>query len=233
MAKPETMRYLANAVGSSDYHCNLIRNAILPLELTKCSTELNLLLQESNYKPRQEVLSDLMSWCKLNRSSIGLKHAIDERDTKVQLRLNLHKRLVGSLWLKPNPIRREKFIASLPVIEAKVLPTSYPPLGSWVCETQQIYDLWSYHIKHAPQADKRLKRKPMMIVQPHRLTYDILPNQGGLIKVGERIVGMVVRDFCEEPAVKSWAEGVVAEGVEKKKSVRVRSDLSTFPLSIH
>jgi hypothetical protein len=214
---------LVSTIGSSEEYCTLIEKAILPAESAECATALNALLQKLGHGPRKEILSDLVGWCKSNRQSDALRDALKRRDDVVKKRKSLHKLIVHTLFLKPDKSHQGDFLAALSVVNAAALPESYPPLGYWVSETQEIYDQWVDHIKHAPQPDKRLKRKPMMIIEPHQLCHDISPDQSVKIMDGERLVAMVVREFCAHLPVLRWAEAVVAEGVEKKKSARVRA----------
>lgn len=88
-------------------------------------------------------------------------------------------------------------------------------------ESDEIGERWSDYLTHAPLADKRKKRHPMMKLDEAKLKYDVKPNESVMFMNGSRIVLLTLRNFCGDPRVVQWVDEVIKECVGVKRSVRV------------
>jgi hypothetical protein len=59
----------------------------------------------------------------------------------------------GLNWMKE---QKDKYIAGIPVNVVEPLSKSYPPLGRWVYESDEIYDKWQEHLQCGKQHDSHI-----------------------------------------------------------------------------
>ena len=110
------------------------------------------------------------------------------------------------------------------VIDVVPLLHAYPPENHWVCEDQDIYDRWRYHIKHSPQPDRRVHRKSKMIIlDTTKLTYDVSPDESIIFKHQGELVVLVMWNFCPEPDGVDWADRQIREAAPLLRHIRVSS----------
>ena len=95
-----------------------------------------------------------------------------------------------------------------------------PPEGYWICESEEIQDLWAYQIDFGKQPDNCKKHLPHMVVDLTRLAHDLPPNQSALFVDKGELVMLVVHNFCNQPDVVQTID-VVFTSVQAKKSVQV------------
>ncbi len=140
----------------------------------------------------------------------------NHRSAKLQLiseaRLNWHPSLRGALWEK------------IPVYIVDRLSTPYPPLDHHIAELPAIHKMWYKHLAFGKQPDKRLRRHPIVDLDPAKLVIDIGPTESACFKTrsGE-IVGLVLRGFCASRSATTFADSVAGSQLPNRRNVRVSS----------
>jgi hypothetical protein len=216
----ELLSKLAKTIASSDEDCMLLAKSSLPIYAGKFAERLSDLYLGA--PADSDIVSDFLAWCGKHGHIYGpITHAIRERDLLRKQRKDTHNRLVRELWLKPDGARRDTFLASLPHHSVRELPRGYPPRNYFACESPDIRRLWERYLKNRRLPDKRLKRRTLRMVDLGRLKYDVKPDESGIFYDGEGIAFFVLRNFCKDPEVLEWVDGVVKECVGVKRSVRV------------
>jgi hypothetical protein len=227
--KQAALQNLANFAGTSAILCNLIANAALPGDAEKAANALSSQLKEWTEEPIADILSELKDWSLVNRISENLTKAIKTWSAEQDWRRSLHRKYALSLRLNYKPAHRNAFLDTLDSLSVTALSTSYPPYKHWVCETAEIRNKWEEHILYSKQPDVRQPRRDQItIINPHLLKHNIPPNQSVIIREGEQVVGLVIRNFCPDDQVLWWADKIVQDTVEAKTCARVCDHLFHF-----
>lgn len=100
----------------------------------------------------------------------------------------------------------------------------YPPRAHWLVETQELYDLCLPFLENQKLADERRGRFPVHKVVQERMQMVIPEGVTCLIydRDTNELVCSVVRNFSGSQPLLEWVSSVVGEGVDTRKSVRVR-----------
>jgi hypothetical protein len=185
----------------------------------------------------------LLSWCRDNAVPTCITHAIEERRRRRNAIKKIHVRLVKNLGLG-----KEGNLRDIPVVQVKRPQVPYPPpgmhhaypantsllsthAGKWICESDQIRDLWENHLKTCKQPDKRLKRRSVHMVDVSELQVDLPPDASAIIKDGDKLVAIVIRGFCGEPEVVAAVDDIVVKAAEVRKSIRVSASNPAMALA--
>ncbi|TFK59493.1 hypothetical protein BDN72DRAFT_734678, partial [Pluteus cervinus] len=97
----------------------------------------------------------------------------------------------------------------------------YPPKGSFVCETQAIFNIWQPHLKNRKLADQRHARRPCHLLDSTKLRYDVGPRESRLFYYKGKVVGGVFRRVTRNKEAVKWGDHVVRKEADFKKSVRL------------
>ncbi|XP_006454211.1 hypothetical protein AGABI2DRAFT_61502 [Agaricus bisporus var. bisporus H97] len=135
---------------------------------------------------------------------------------------NIHHDVVRQLGLHWSPQKIEDWNNQLPVERLEELKNPYPPPGKFVCEDDNIRQLWHRRIMEAKQADKRLKRCEPLVIDSKELVRTVGVSENLVVRdslTGE-IVLMVVRQFCRDIDIIAWMEDIVVEAVDICRNIR-------------
>ncbi|KAH7877446.1 uncharacterized protein C8R40DRAFT_1020924, partial [Lentinula edodes] len=73
----------------------------------------------------------------------------------------------------------------------------YPPVGHWMVDHEPIWNVWYDHLRTGKQADVRIPRKPMFLVDISHLQVDLGPTDSALFEDEDGMkIMIVIRDFC-------------------------------------
>ena len=103
------------------------------------------------------------------------------------------------------------------------LVACYPPLGAYVAESQEEADMWNAHLLSSNPPDKRVPRRPAVLLDPSRLQRTIGADESCAIyeKGAGKLIGCVICNFCPRPGVTTWVADVIERATNLKFSVRV------------
>jgi len=101
---------------------------------------------------------------------------------------------------------------------------AYPPLKTWVYETEAIRNRWKRRLTSGPRADIRNPYLPMMKVDLSRLDHDIPIDDSRILcdSSGEEVC-YVFRDFCPNKNVLTAVNDTIEEAVDVRRNCRVSS----------
>ncbi|KAF9065567.1 hypothetical protein BDP27DRAFT_1157645, partial [Rhodocollybia butyracea] len=108
----------------------------------------------------------------------------------------------------------------------------YPPPNHWIVENQAIWDLWHHQLTFARQPDARISRKPMFMLDPSQLSYD-LGRDGSAIFVDADdgdMFAVVISELCHCPKILHWVNDIVLVNVVLEKNVR-KEDAGSLVIS--
>ncbi|KAG6836744.1 hypothetical protein H0H93_003968 [Arthromyces matolae] len=163
----------------------------------------------------------IATWATNSSCPKGLKDAMDEyRRQRQQVRKERTAFLTRTrLYIAPGlQIRRR---AALKIITVRKIPSSYPSYGTIIADTREIYDKWYPHFAHGKQADCRLKRLPLQILDDRLLQIDIGPNESVLLKdESGALLGFVLRDFCPDRGLLDWATATAKLQIPVRRNIR-------------
>lgn len=145
------------------------------------------------------------------------QYFVDHRNMKLDF---VHR--IGLNW---SPATRDFFFKGMRTVLLPKLATPYPVRKQWICESDAIDEKWRSYLKHDPRAqpDKRRPRQPIFRIDSSCLSLDIGADQSAIVydaSTGELIM-LVIRDFCSDPDLLSYIEGIIKQAVECRKSIRV------------
>ena len=76
-----------------------------------------------------------------------------------------------SLWLTTE--QHDAILASVPVYYIKRLSTPYPPLNTYVHETDIIREQWQYQLEYGKLTDGRQSRKSLVKLSFNKLHHNV------------------------------------------------------------
>lgn len=176
-----------------------------------------------------DIFAEFLGWCgdACNSPGSAIHTAMEERKDGYDKRRLRHRDMVRTLRLQrwSNEQKVEFLKKTTREIHVSPLKQAYPPYKHWVYESKTIERRWRRHIEEGAQPDKRQPRLPLHHEDVSRLSHIIGEDDSVTIRdahTGE-IVAVVIRNFCEDEEILSWANGVVEDVIGLKKSVRVSS----------
>lgn len=116
------------------------------------------------------------------------------------------------------------------IFRLQKLLVPYPTEETWLCEDSGIRDLWEEELETGNLHDKRIKRRPLEILDRSRLQYSVQPGKSVVFidEITDEIIAQVVSDVLSEKEM-----AFIERGVDKcllsgmKKSIRVSITLDT------
>ncbi|KAG6817223.1 hypothetical protein H0H93_007413 [Arthromyces matolae] len=123
------------------------------------------------------------------------------------------------LYISPGLQIRKR--STIRIVAVKTTKSSYPPYGTIIADTREIYNKWYPHFIHGKQADSRLKRLPLQILDVNRLQMDIEPSESVVIKdENGHLLGFVLRNFCPDERLLQWATQVANMQIPVRRNIR-------------
>jgi hypothetical protein len=226
LRSPRDIKILLNDAASDPAALQLLEDSITPFGQARFQAKLMSLIPEHFHSgiDKSNITRCFLSWCEkpeLNCPANLKVAACKCRGRKIDFRkekLDFISK-AGLNWAKE---QKDKYIADIPVVVVEPLAESYPPLGHWVYESQEIYAKWHEDLCIGKQPDKRIPRRPLLRLDPAMLAGDILTDESAIFREpsGE-LAGLVIRDFCpDDPALK-WSDEAIKEAVDERRSIRV------------
>ncbi|KAG6836217.1 hypothetical protein H0H93_010134 [Arthromyces matolae] len=164
----------------------------------------------------------IASWATSSSCPTTLKNALTayqdchkkKRTTKTQFLL--------ATRLHVSPGKRNFHLRSVPVITVSSLKRSYPPYGTIIANNKEIFDQWYPHFASGKQADTRMKRLPLKLLDSKRLRVDLKPHESALfVDEKGKLVGVVLRNFCPNQALLDWAIDEAKKQIPLRRNIRV------------
>ncbi|RXW19245.1 hypothetical protein EST38_g6615 [Candolleomyces aberdarensis] len=108
----------------------------------------------------------------------------------------------------------------------------YPPQGHWVAKTQSIFDTWEVYLRNTPLPDKRMKAKPVHLLDRSRMVQSIPEDLSCIIydKTTNEPVLVVMRNFSGLAPIRRWASEIVSRGAAVRRNVR-KEDSGTLVMA--
>ncbi|KAJ3507051.1 hypothetical protein NMY22_g17053 [Coprinellus aureogranulatus] len=99
----------------------------------------------------------------------------------------------------------------------------YPPRGHHIASTRRMARKWETKFSSGKQADRRLPRRPIHILQSDRLALSIPEDLSCRLYDREtrELVLVVIRRFCNHSALLTWVSRVVQSALKSRRSVRM------------
>jgi hypothetical protein len=224
-SRKDILQRLVLAFANNGDYCHLLSISVPLHEHLLLRDALHKCTVDENDHQFVDIVSDFLQWCSRNRVPNNIRAAIEARKALHACRFRLHRTLKTTLWLNHDNKRLRTFLEQIPARSVTPLQQPYPPMGYWVYESEEIYNLWDHHLTRGKQPDKRLKRRPLMHLDPVRLTHDLLHDESAIFYNGSTIEAIVIRNFCKDERAMHWANGIVEENVQVKRGARVRNNL--------
>jgi hypothetical protein len=219
------LRAMVGLISQSEDHCSLFAQSAYPEQREKFTDLLDGLRNQLHCSAVSgDLYSDFVSYCQSNRIPQIVTTANEMRRQRKAAKDQLHRDIKKGLQLSPR--NREEYLQgifqSIPTYKVSALSKPYPPIGHWMYESDEIADLWRYHLEKGKQPDARIKRKPLMYLDPEKLVHDLKPDQSGLFFGEDGDVDCyVLRNFCKDNRVLVSVDNTIKENVGAKKSIRV------------
>ncbi|KAJ2933961.1 hypothetical protein H1R20_g3129, partial [Candolleomyces eurysporus] len=155
------------------------------------------------------------------------------RVERTQARWSL-RQLARNVFIQSYPTTYITARNALVKLEFNALPPreEYPPRGHWVASTPGIYKTWHQYLANCKLPDKRMKRKPVHLLERDRLSYSIPAELSCLIydKKTKELTMVIIREFCGVPAILRLAMEIVSRAAGVRRSVR-KEDSGTLMLA--
>jgi hypothetical protein len=125
--------------------------------------------------------------------------------------------------LCPAPADRDTFLQSMPAIRLPRKTKEVPYRYTWIAESPEAATVWGTHFAQWKKADKRTSTKATIFVPNNEWKYIVREGEDIIIRDGstDKIVLMVIRNWCSDGDVLEWVSKIVNTAVGKKKSVRL------------
>lgn len=154
-----------------------------------------------------------------------LKSILDSLKTARKERKSARKSLIQALMYTGSGKTQQVLrMENTDVLRVVSLQKPYPPLKHWIYDSPQIAEKWEKKLQQDPQPDPRLCRRPMHLLDPSQLKFDILPHQSYVLRTPEpdnRLVGIVLRDFCPADDLLDALHDIIQLSVGARKSIRL------------
>jgi hypothetical protein len=94
---------------------------------------------------------------------------------------------------------------------------------TWIAESPEAATVWGTHFAQRKKADKRTSTKATIFVPNNEWKYIVREGEDIIIRdrSTDKIVLMVIRNWCSDGDVLEWVSKIVNTAVGKKKSVRL------------
>ncbi|KAF5348093.1 hypothetical protein D9757_013745 [Collybiopsis confluens] len=228
--KNRKFKAICIAISQHGEHLAELENPFLYNNNISSSFILTQLQQRCGYLNPENSMNDLRAWIHERRKEIApVVVCANQKAAKTKKTSEKEKyKLLERLNLNPDNAHTKAEIQAMwnavPTIMVRELDDElvYPYPGYWIAETEAVFDLWFQKIYIDPQPDPRLPRHPILVLDPQKLAYD-LPGYKSAIFVDENglPVMFVLRNFCKDPETVLWANRVVLDNVEVRRSIRV------------
>ena len=223
---PYDQRILLVDVASNPILVELLKDSTSAPAQARFEAELMLLIPHHFHAKLEN--SDLMriflSWCESPKLQCPpvLRAAARQRTLHKIHRRSEKLDFISAAGLNWSAEQRHQFLAGIRTIVVEPFSESYPPLGYWIYESEEIYDKWYHHLQFGKQKDKRIPRRPLHKLDLAKLAHDIYPDQSVIFRTPPgSLVGAVIRDFCPDQEALKWSDHVVKEAVDDRRNARV------------
>ena len=187
--------------------------------------------QQANYR-HDELFSHFASFISNELTSSGLKASLCYPSITVAFtqyrehwnkKQNFKKQLMFDLKLLLTPEEYDAELTSIPVYYMDRLSTAYPPLNTWIYETDIVGEQWRYQIEQGKLADNRQSRKPLVKLDTDKLKHNVASTSNAIFRDSQtnEIIGLVLRNFVRRDDVRQWASAILDDSIKMKKSVRL------------
>ncbi|KAG6836575.1 hypothetical protein H0H93_006531 [Arthromyces matolae] len=171
--------------------------------------------------PNTDVFRLISTWSTKASCPQSLKNALS--DLRVQKKETRRKRTAfltrTRLYVSPGLQIRMK--AAIRTITVKTRVKGYPPYGTIIADTTTIYNLWYPHFVFGKQADSRLKRLPLDVLDKCQLQLDIGPHESVLLKDDRgQLLAFVIRNFCPDRSLLDWATAEANKQIPLRRNIR-------------
>ncbi len=139
-----------------------------------------------------------------------------------------HNFLVENSMTKAYRDNPDQAIYGSPFVEKKFaskLRTSFPPLGKWICDSDDIRKLWEYHLAYDPQSDNRLPRHSPIVIADKDMKLVVKEDESVIVRdpgANNEIVLVVLRCVVSDPDAMTWLDGIIEEATSTRRCCRVR-----------
>ncbi|KAK7441587.1 hypothetical protein VKT23_016579 [Stygiomarasmius scandens] len=136
---------------------------------------------------------------------------------------NLNPRGLGRiLGAKENGDTLQNVFANIPVKIVKPLLFPFPPRGTWITESQEAYKVWGKHQKERKMADKRVKQKPVVLIDPKTIPHNVKTNESAVFRnENGTLVMAIVRNACPFPELVESVDATVTKCTSSCRDVRM------------
>ena len=120
----------------------------------------------------------------------------------------------------------DRMIYDSPLIEKVTmqrLKAAYPLRGKWICESEEIHDLWHYHLCYDPKADNCLPQHEPMVIDEAKLKKTIGAEESCIIRdeKTDGIVLIVIHYFVTDPELLPWMDEIIGEATSTRRYIHV------------
>jgi hypothetical protein len=199
-----------------------------------------------------QIFSNFAAFCRNPAFQDSMPKGIQDALRARRLKINTDARLgrlmcfkAGLNWKSPlQSVRRENRLARIPVWVAIDLGEPYPPLGKWVTENNEIFQLWDPYLKN-PKRKVHDKWTPKYLIHkldPDMLIHNIRPDMESIFaddgvpflaslirfysfQLLDELIGVVLRNFCRYPKLLEFVNRVIQLNIEIKRNARISSTL--------
>jgi len=115
------------------------------------------------------------------------------------------------------------FLSSISVEFRERLATPYPPIDTWMAESQETLNLWSDMINRKKRHDNRPKPRILMDVVDRTQVFTVPADRSMIIRdrLTGKIVMVVIRNFVGDSTLLKYIDTIVQASVDFRKSTRV------------
>ncbi|KAG6820060.1 hypothetical protein H0H93_005900 [Arthromyces matolae] len=161
------------------------------------------------------------TWAPSNDCPENLRSALSTYRINEKIKRAARTQFLFRTRLYISPGTKHSNLGKIKCITIRKLKESYPPRGAIIADSRTIYNTWYPHFAFGKQADSRMKRLPLAMLDTNQLQLDVKDDESVIIQDEDgKLVAFVMRNFCPDPNLLHWATEQAAGQIPLRRNIR-------------